>query len=163
MLSAPTSPPFCVCVCVCACVWVCNDVWLCQGRELKRVGGGVSSHPAPETKCMGVCKSVCVKEGGRGLMWSRIQACLRCWAERRRRASQEDLREEQTWGSDSPARLQSPTTAGKVSWGAIPFFPFIIENRARRINRGGGESCGAFMLSSLVIISGCKRGWFNAD
>lgn len=43
----------------------CNDVWLCQGRELGRVGwvwgwGGV----ARETKCMGVCESVCVREGG---------------------------------------------------------------------------------------------------
>lgn len=47
-------------------VCVCNDVWLCRGRELGRVGGGqrgggggrLSSRPARETKCMGVC--VCV-------------------------------------------------------------------------------------------------------
>lgn len=50
-------------------------------------------------------------------------------AELRRERSQEDLQEEQPWGSDSPARLRWPMTPVRVSWEAIAFSPLIISKQ----------------------------------
>lgn len=54
----------------------------------------------------------------------RLRGRGRSMLSRAKGAEQENLKEEQPWGSDSPARLQSPRTQTRVSNKLYDFSPF---------------------------------------